>query len=344
VKRGMVYLVGAGPGDPRLITVAGLEALRASDVIVYDRLIGPALLDEAPAWAERIPVGKRPGRHTISQEVIHALLIERARAGLTVTRLKGGDPFVFGRGGEEGEALRAARVRHAVIPGVTSAIAVPAMAGIPVTHRRHGSAFVVVTGHQCDDPMAIDWDAVARIPTVVVLMGLRALARITRRLIASGVSPSKPAAVVSSGTLPYQRTVTGTLATIARLVQDAALEPPAVLVVGDVVSLREILGATDPGGGAISDPVRATPVGPAYARVCPAGSTAELVLSRSARPEARRAVTGAACRAGSVNQTVVTPSPLVAPVSPPCARAISRTIDSPIPAPPVSRERDFSPR
>ena len=341
MKRGMVYLVGAGPGDPRLITVAGLEAVRASDVIVYDRLIGPALLDEAPEWAERIPVGKQPGRHTISQEIIHALLIERARAGMTVTRLKGGDPFVFGRGGEEGEALRAARVRHTVIPGVTSAIAVPGLAGIPVTHRRYSSAFVVVTGHQCDDPITIDWDAVARIPTVVVLMGLRALARTTRRLIASGVSPSKPAAVVSSGTLPYQRTVTGTLGTIARLVQDAALEPPAVLVVGTVVSLREVLGATDPGGGAISGAVGATRAEPAYARVCPAGSTAESIR-RSHR--AGTAVTGAACRAGSVNQTVVTPSALVTPVSPPCAPAISRTIDSPIPAPPVSRERDFSPR
>lgn len=250
----MVYLVGAGPGDPRLITVAGLEALRASDVVIYDRLIGAALVDEAPARAERIPVGKWPRRHPISQGMIHALLIDRARAGLTVTRLKGGDPFVFGRGGEECEALRAARVRHAVIPGVTSAIAVPGLAGIPVTHRRHSSAFVVVTGHQCEDPSAIDWDAVARIPTVVVLMGLRTLARATRRLIESGVSASKPAAVVSSGTLPYQRTVAGTLGTIARRAKDAALEPPAILIVGDVVNLRESLGAADPeAGGAFGD-------------------------------------------------------------------------------------------
>jgi uroporphyrin-III C-methyltransferase len=250
----MVYLVGAGPGDPRLITVAGLEAVRASDAVVYDRLIGPALLDEAPAWAERIPVGKRPGRHSISQETIHALLIERARAGMTVTRLKGGDPFVFGRGSEECAALRAAGVRHVVIPGVTSATAVPGLAGIPVTHRRHSSAFVVVTGHQCEDPSAIDWDAVARIPTVVVLMGLGALARTARRLIEAGVPPSKPAAVVSSGTLPYQRTVAGTLGTMAHLVRNAALEPPAILVVGDVVGLREILGARDPeAGDAIGD-------------------------------------------------------------------------------------------
>jgi uroporphyrin-III C-methyltransferase len=241
---GIVYLVGAGPGDPRLITVGGLEAVRTSQAIVYDRLINPALLREAPAWAERIPVGKRPGRHAIPQEAINALLIDRARAGLTVTRLKGGDPFVFGRGGEECEALRAAGVRYAVIPGVTSAIAVPGLAGIPVTHRRHSSAFAVITGHQCDDPSGIDWEALARIPTLIVLMGLGTLARTARRLIESGVPPAKPAAVVASGTLPHQRTVAGTLATIARLVREAGLEPPAVLVVGEVVRLREILDGT----------------------------------------------------------------------------------------------------
>ncbi len=246
---GIVYLVGAGPGDPRLITVGGLEAVRTSHAIVYDRLISPALLREAPAWAERIPVGKRPGRHAIPQEMINALLIERARAGLTVTRLKGGDPFVFGRGGEECEALHAAGVRYAVIPGVTSAIAVPGLAGIPVTHRRHSSAFAVITGHQCEEPSGIDWDALARIPTLVVLMGLGTLARTARRLIESGVSPAKPAAVVASGTLPHQGTVVGTLETIARLVKEAALEPPAILVVGEVVRLRDILdGALHPPG------------------------------------------------------------------------------------------------
>lgn len=248
---GMVYLVGAGPGDPRLITVAGLEALRAADVIVYDRLIHPALLSEAPQWAERVPAGKRSGRHTIPQEMINALMIARARAGLTVARLKGGDPFVFGRGGEECEALRRAGVRHVVIPGVTSAVAVPALAGIPITHRHYSSAFAVITGHQCEAPSGIDWDALARIPTLVVLMGLATLARISRRLIASGVPRSRPAAVVASGTLPHQRIVTGTLVTIAALVKDAALEPPAILIVGDVVGLREARGgAARPAGAA----------------------------------------------------------------------------------------------
>ncbi len=240
--RGIVYLVGAGPGDPRLITVAGLEAVQSSDVIVYDRLINPAILEEAPALAERIPVGKRPRGHAVAQDVIDAILIDRARAGLTVTRLKGGDPFVFGRGGEECEALGAAGIPYVVIPGVTSAIAVPGLAGIPVTHRRYSSAFAVVTGHQCEDPSTVDWDALARIPTLIVLMGLATLAPTARRLITAGVPGSRPAAVVASGTLPHERAVTGTLETIARRARDAAIEPPAVLIVGEVVRLRETLG------------------------------------------------------------------------------------------------------
>jgi uroporphyrin-III C-methyltransferase len=238
-RQGIVYLVGAGPGDPGLITVRGREVLRASDVVVYDRLVNPALLGEAPAWAERIPVGKQPGRHSTPQHAINAILVERARAGLTVTRLKGGDPFVFGRGGEECEALRAAGIHVEVVPGVTSAIAAPALAGIPVTDRRYASAFAVVTGHQCDDASGVDWDALARMPTLVVLMGLHALGEITRRLLAHGLPPSTPAAVVSCGTMPSQRTVTGTLATIALLAEDATVAPPATLIVGDVVRLRE---------------------------------------------------------------------------------------------------------
>jgi uroporphyrin-III C-methyltransferase len=240
-RRGIVYLVGAGPGDPGLITVRGREVLRASEVVVYDRLVNPALLDEAPAWAERIPVGKHPGRHHTPQEAINAVLIDRGRAGFAVTRLKGGDPFVFGRGGEECAALRAAGVPFEVVPGVTSAIAAPAVAGIPVTDRRYASAFAIVTGHQCDDASAVDWDALARIPTLVVLMGFHALAEITRRLLAHGLHPSTPAAIVSCGTMPGQQTVTGTLASIARLTRDAGIAPPATLVVGDVVRLREIL-------------------------------------------------------------------------------------------------------
>ena len=244
-REGIVYIVGAGPGDPGLITVRGVEVLRASDVVVYDHLAHPALVEEAPARAERVPVGKRCGRHSMLQGEINALLIDRARAGLTVTRLKGGDPFVFGRGGEECEALQTAGIRFEVVPGVTSAIAVPALAGIPVTHRLHASAFAVVTGHQCDTASTVDWDALVRVPTLVVLMGFHALGEIAQRLLAHGARPSTPAAVVASGTLPTQRTVTGTLTTIASVARDAALEPPAILIVGDVVRVREALHQTD---------------------------------------------------------------------------------------------------
>jgi len=232
---GVVYLVGAGPGDPRLITVRGLQILRSAEVVVYDRLVHPALLDEAPSCAERVFSGKHGhGRHAEQQE-INELLIDRARRGRLVVRLKGGDPFVFGRGAEECEALRAAGIAVEVVPGVTSAIAAPAAAGIPVTHRLHASGFAVVTGHQCDGASDLDWEALARMPTLVVLMGLSALPDIAARLLASGADPGTPTAVVASGTLPTQRTVVGTLATIATLAAEAHLEPPATVVVGEVV-------------------------------------------------------------------------------------------------------------
>jgi uroporphyrin-III C-methyltransferase len=234
--RGKVYLVGAGPGDPELITVRGLRVLRRAEVVVYDRLVHPGLVEEAPPEAERICVGRAP-RHHLPQEEVNRVLIERARAGLWVVRLKGGDPFVFGRGGEEVEALRAAGVAYEVIPGVTAAVAVPAAAGIPVTHRAYASAFAVVTGHECDGPSDLDWAALARVPTLVVLMGLRRLSQITARLLAHGADPNTPAAVIASGTLPEQRVVVGNLRTIAPLVQKAQLEPPATLVVGRVVEL-----------------------------------------------------------------------------------------------------------
>jgi uroporphyrin-III C-methyltransferase len=238
---GIVYLVGAGPGDPGLITVKGLRALRLAHVVVHDRLVHPRLLDEAPRWAERIDVGKEPGGHRSPQDRICAILIDRARSGRTVVRLKGGDPFVFGRGGEECEALRAAGVRFEVIPGVTSAVAVPGAAGIPVTHRRYAPAFAVVTGHSCDGAPEPDWSALARVPTLVVLMGLRRLARIARLLIEHGAQPDTPAAVVASGTLPEQRTVVGTLATVALFTEAAGLQSPATLVVGEVVRLHSTL-------------------------------------------------------------------------------------------------------
>jgi uroporphyrin-III C-methyltransferase / precorrin-2 dehydrogenase / sirohydrochlorin ferrochelatase len=241
-ETGVVYLVGAGPGDPGLITAKGLELLRSADVVVYDRLVSLALVAEAPPSAERVFVGKHAHGTGAVQEDINALLVDRARHGRTVVRLKGGDPFVFGRGAEECEALRAAEVPFQVIPGVTSATAVPAAAGIPITHRRLASAFAVVTGHECDGRSDLDWEALARMPTLVVLMGLRALPDLAKRLVAHGARSDTPAAVIASGTLPAQRVVVGTLGSIAALTAEAGLEPPATLVVGEVVQARRSSG------------------------------------------------------------------------------------------------------
>ena len=235
---GVVYVVGAGPGDPGLITAKGLEILRSADIVVYDRLVAPALVAAAPASAERVFVGKQPHDTGTRQQDINALLIDRAVRGKTVVRLKGGDPFVFGRGGEECEALRAAGVPFHVIPGVTSATAVPAAAGIPVTHRGVASAFAVVTGREGEGEgeTTVDWEALARVPTLVVLMGLSALPEITERLVRHGLPSDTPVAVIASGTLPAQRTVRGTLGSIVRGVAAARLEPPATVVIGAVVA------------------------------------------------------------------------------------------------------------
>lgn len=231
---GKVYLVGAGPGDPGLITVKGLRVLRRADVVAYDRLVHPLLLQEAPPQAERIAVHRWP---YLSQEAICALLVQRARAGQTVVRLKGGDPFVFGRGGEELSALRQADVPVEVIPGVTAAVAVPASEGIPVTHRRLAWGFAVVTGQRAQGEGQPDWEALARIPTLVVLMGLGSLEEVTAALIRHGASPATPAAAISMGTTPLQRRVVATLATLAACVREAGLEPPCTVIVGEVVRL-----------------------------------------------------------------------------------------------------------
>jgi uroporphyrin-III C-methyltransferase/precorrin-2 dehydrogenase/sirohydrochlorin ferrochelatase len=241
IRKGVVYLVGAGPGDPGLVTARGLEILRRADVVAYDRLVHPDLLREAPASAERVFVGKRPHGDASRQEEINRLLIDRARAGRTVVRLKGGDPFVFGRGAEEGMELRRAGVPFVVVPGVSSAVAAPGAAGIPVTCRGHGSSFAVLTGHEAAGAAETDWEALARIPTLVVLMGVSGLEDVTGRLLGQGRNPVTPAAVVESGTLDRQRTVVGTLATIAGLAAEARIAPPATLIVGDVVKVREHL-------------------------------------------------------------------------------------------------------
>jgi uroporphyrin-III C-methyltransferase len=240
---GKVYLVGAGPGDPDLITVKGLNLLRRADVVVYDRLAPPELLAYARPEAECIDAGKLPQKHRLSQEDINTLLIDRARKGLTVVRLKGGDPFVFGRGGEEALACFAARVPFEVVPGVSSAIAVPAYAGVSVTQRNIASAFTVFTGHEDPSKLesGIDYTALAaaaRLGTLVLLMGVTHLERIAERLIAEGISPATPAACIEWGTTPRQRVVDATLAQIAEQAQAESIQPPALTVIGEVVRLR----------------------------------------------------------------------------------------------------------
>jgi len=241
---GIVYLVGAGPGDPGLVTARALELVAEADAILYDRLVPPRLLDGARAGCDLRYVGKRPGEPSMAQEEINALLVELGRSGGRVVRLKGGDPFVFGRGGEEAEALAAAGIRFEVVPGVTAGVAAPAYAGIPVTHREAASAVAFVTGHE--DPekpgSALDWEALARFPgTLVLYMGVKNLPVIAERLAAAGRDPQQPAAVVASGTLPGQRTVGAPLREIAARAREAGLKPPAVTVVGPVAGLRDAL-------------------------------------------------------------------------------------------------------
>ena len=231
-----VYLVGAGPGDPGLLTVRGAEVLARADVVVFDRLVADAVVERAPPDAARISVGKAPGRAEASQDEINALLVEHGRAGREVVRLKGGDPFVFGRGGEEAAALAAAGIAFEVVPGITSAVAAPAYAGIPVTHRGVASHFTVVTGHE--DPAKgradVDWDALAQIGgTLVVLMGAGRIGVIAERLLVGGLPGDTPVAAVQHGTRPDQVTVRATLATIA----DQRLAPPAAIVIGPAAAL-----------------------------------------------------------------------------------------------------------
>jgi uroporphyrinogen III methyltransferase / synthase len=244
VEGGIVYLVGAGPGDPGLMTRRSLELIAAADAILYDRLIPGGALEGARPDAELRYVGKEPGRPAVAQEETNELLVSLGRAGKRVVRLKGGDPFVFGRGGEEAEALAAAGVRFEVVPGVTAGVAAPAYAGIAVTHRDAASAVAFVTGHEdpSKDGSAIDWEALARFPgTLVFYMGVKNLPLIAERLVAAGRSASEPAALVARGTLAGQRMVTGTLAEIAAAVEEAQVRPPAITVVGPVAELHETL-------------------------------------------------------------------------------------------------------
>ena len=258
-----VYLVGAGPGDPGLITVRGRDLVERCDAIVYDRLADPRIVELAPDTADRVYAGKRPGEHAMTQERLNALLVELGGRLETVVRLKGGDPFVFGRGGEEALALEGAGIAFEIVPGVSSAHAVPAYAGIPVTQRGVAAQVTFVTGHE--DPTrpesAIDWASLAATPgTLVFLMGVGALEENARRLIAHGMRADTPAAVISHGTQPDQRTVTAPLARIAEAA--ASLPAPAITVVGDVVlharpphvvrapAASRTAGRRDPGAGA----------------------------------------------------------------------------------------------
>ena len=239
---GKVYLIGAGPGDPGLITIKGLECIKLADVIIYDYLASPALLKYSKKDAELIYVGKKGGDHTLAQDEINALIKKKAGQGLVVARLKGGDPFIFGRGGEEAQELIDENVPFEVVPGVTSAIAAAAYAGIPLTHRKFTSTLAFVTGHE--DPLKnsseINWASLAKgIGTIVFLMGVKNLSCIAERLIDNGKPPDTPVALVRWGTTPKQVTVTGTLDTIVKRVEEAGLKAPAIIIVGDVVGLRK---------------------------------------------------------------------------------------------------------
>ena len=244
MSAGRVYLIGAGPGDPGLLTLRGKALLARADVVVYDYLVSPRLLEYAPARAERIYVGKRAGAHTLSQEEINRLLVERAGSGATVARLKGGDPFVFGRGGEEALALVDAGIPFEVVPGVTAGIAAPAYAGIPVTHRQLASGVGLLTGHEAPDKeeSSLDWRALANWKgTLSFYMGTENLSPICEKLVAEGLDPQTPAAAIRWGTTPSQRVVTATVKTLAAAAQSAGLEPPVMIVIGRVVALREKL-------------------------------------------------------------------------------------------------------
>jgi len=244
MRSGKVYLVGAGPGDPRLITVRGLECIKEADVIVYDRLVDRRLLDEAHTGTELIYAGKEARSHAMKQNEINSLLIDKAREGKVVVRLKGGDPFIFGRGGEEAEALAAHHIPFEVIPGIPAGVAVPAYAGIPVTHRGLASSFAMITGHE--DPTkgnsSIAWDRLATgVDTLVFLMGIENLPQIVEQLIKHGRSPATPVALIHNGTGHGQQTIIGELKNIVSLARESALGPPAVIVVGNVVRLRDKL-------------------------------------------------------------------------------------------------------
>ena len=240
---GEVFLVGAGPGDPDLLTLRALRLMQEADVVVYDALISDEIMALVSREAERIYVGKKCGKHALPQESINTLLIDLARQGKRVLRLKGGDPFIFGRGGEEAEILIAHGIPCQVIPGISAANGIACYAGIPLTHRQHAQSVLFATGHLCNGSLDLDWIALTRPrQTVVIYMGLSALPLICEKLIEHGLPPSHPVAVVQQGTTPAHCLVSGTLATIADLVAASSLQSPSIIIVGEVVRLHENLG------------------------------------------------------------------------------------------------------
>ncbi|MBU7592741.1 uroporphyrinogen-III C-methyltransferase [Metabacillus halosaccharovorans] len=238
---GFVYIVGAGPGDPKLMTIRGLECIQQADLILYDRLVNVELLKHAKADAELIYCGKEPGRHGLIQDEIHRVLVEQANLDKQVLRLKGGDPFVFGRGAEEAAILRQAHIPFEIVPGITAGIAAPAYAGIPVTHRDHAASFAIVTGHGRPEKEQdfLNWSALAQIDTVAFYMSIGNIAHIAKSLITYGKSETTPVAVIEWGTTKNQRTITGNLSTIAQDIQIHRITNPSMILVGEVVRVRD---------------------------------------------------------------------------------------------------------
>lgn len=253
---GQVYLVGAGPGDPELLTLRGARLVAGADAVVYDNLVSPAIVDLAPAAARRIYVGKKAADHTLPQQEINALLLELAREGLRVVRIKGGDPFIFGRGGEEMEVLVEAGIPVEVVPGVTAAAGVAAYAGIPLTHREYAQSVVFTTGFLKNGALDLDWTLLAhRGQTLVIYMGVTRLGEICEQLVAHGLPASTPAAVIERGTTHAQRVVVADLATLTERVEQEGVRPPSLTVVGDVVSLYPRLCWFEPNAEAAASPL-----------------------------------------------------------------------------------------
>ncbi len=251
---GKVFLVGAGPGDPELLTLKAARLIATAEAVVYDHLVGPAIVELIPPGARRIYAGKESGKHALPQHEINQLLVALAREGLRVVRLKGGDPFIFGRGGEEMQALQAADLACEIVPGITAAAGAASCSGIPLTHREHAQTLVFATGHLKDGTVDLDWTALARPrQTVVIYMGLGALEIICRELVAHGLPADTPAAVIHAATTPAQRGVSSGLADLPAAVRDAAIRAPALIMIGDVVALEA--GALDPRALALDSPV-----------------------------------------------------------------------------------------